>query len=302
MKKKNQFILQQSIIISSLTIFFTIIVFFIKNYYFSPSISIQEIEEKYLEPTIDQKHIEDHLDKHENEELLLNESDLTHWDISELIQQHYSSAAPFVFKFFPEEFKSESNNFSLIFSDFLQSDIIKWMIFDLNIDIHQDLLDVRWKMKNRSVKLFWYTEEKQAEYLSVAIHELAHFLDIYFLEKKVFQDISEQFYDISWEETKVIIAGQSQVDFVSWYAMTNKYEDFAESFTYYILHNDDFLNKSRKSDILNAKYDFFHNILLKNNFINTDFSVDNTVKEYYRDITKIDVDVQKLLQYLKNWI
>ena len=35
-------------------------------------------------------------------------------------------------------------------------------------------------------------------------------------------------------------------DFVSWYAMTNKYEDFAESFTYYILHNKDFLNKTKK--------------------------------------------------------
>jgi hypothetical protein len=26
------------------------------------------------------------------------------------------------------------------------------------------------------------------------------------------------------------------------------------------------------------------------------------VRDYYRDITKIDIDVEKLLQYLKNWI
>jgi hypothetical protein len=26
------------------------------------------------------------------------------------------------------------------------------------------------------------------------------------------------------------------------------------------------------------------------------------VKDYYRDITKIEIDIEKLLQYLKNWI
>jgi hypothetical protein len=26
------------------------------------------------------------------------------------------------------------------------------------------------------------------------------------------------------------------------------------------------------------------------------------VKSYYRDITKIEIDIEKLLQYLKNWI
>jgi len=82
--------------------------------------------------------------------------------------------------------------------------------------------------------------------------------------------------------------------------MTNKYEDFAESFTYYVLHNDDFLRKTLKSDNLANKYDFFDNILLKKKFNDTDFSIDNTVKDYYRDITKIEIDIEKLLQYLKN--
>jgi hypothetical protein len=45
--------------------------------------------------------------------------------------------------------------------------------------------------------------------------------------------------------------------------MTNKYEDFAESFTYYILHNDDFLEKSRQSALLRAKYDFFSKYLFR---------------------------------------
>jgi hypothetical protein len=49
----------------------------------------------------------------------------------------------------------------------------------------------------------------------------------------------------------------TQKDFVSGYAMTNKYEDFAESLTYYILHNKDFLDKTKTSRILKRKYNFF---------------------------------------------
>jgi hypothetical protein len=46
--------------------------------------------------------------------------------------------------------------------------------------------------------------------------------------------------------------------------MTNKYEDFAESFTYYILHNEDFLTKSENSLVLKRKYDFFGKYVFRN--------------------------------------
>jgi hypothetical protein len=95
----------------------------------------------------------------------------------------------------------------------------------------------------------------------------------------------------------------TQKDFVSGYSMTNKYEDFAESFTYYVLHNRDFLEKSRKSNILRKKYNFFNLVLLKSEvFKNTDFSEKNIIKDYYRDITKINFSRKNFLQYLKNSI
>jgi hypothetical protein len=47
--------------------------------------------------------------------------------------------------------------------------------------------------------------------------------------------------------------------------MTNKYEDFAETFTYFVLHNDDFLEKTKQSDILKAKYNFFIKYLFREN-------------------------------------
>jgi len=92
-------------------------------------------------------------------------------------------------------------------------------------------------------------------------------------------------------------------DFVSGYAMTNKYEDFAESLTYYILHNEDFLIKSKKSQYLKEKYIFFNFYLFKDGlFKNTDFSKNNKIKDYYRDITKINFSLENFLQYLKKSI
>ncbi|MCD5380513.1 putative zinc-binding metallopeptidase, partial [Candidatus Gracilibacteria bacterium] len=116
-------------------------------------------------------------------------------------------------------------------------------------------------------------------------------------------DISNNYYDISWYSTVVMNKGLTQKDFVSGYAMTNKYEDFAESLTYYVFHNDDFVVKMQDSDILKKKYSFIKNVIFSDeSFIGTDFSLNNTVKSYYRDITKIDFSKKNFLQYVKNSI
>jgi hypothetical protein len=81
--------------------------------------------------------------------------------------------------------------------------------------------------------------------------------------------------------------------------MTNKYEDFAESLTYYILHNKNFLEKSKKSKILEKKYRFFKKNLFRNDeFVDVDYTNDE-IKDYYWDITKIDYNLKKFLHYLK---
>jgi hypothetical protein len=55
--------------------------------------------------------------------------------------------------------------------------------------------------------------------------------------------------------------------------MTNKYEDFAESFVYYVLHNADFQVKAEKSTILQSKFEFIQkNIFDQEAFFDTDFS------------------------------
>ncbi|MDR2640230.1 MAG: hypothetical protein LBC61_02645 [Candidatus Peribacteria bacterium] len=83
--------------------------------------------------------------------------------------------------------------------------------------------------------------------------------------------------------------------------MTNKYEDFAETFTYYTLHNSDFLEKTKKSDILKKKYDFFStHIFTQKEFTSPLLESQNEIKDYYRDTTKIEYSLQNFLQYVKN--
>ena len=157
-------------------------------------------------------------------------------------------------------------------------------------------------MQNKSIRLFWVLKMTTNESLSVAIHEFWHYIDIYFLRKSLFRDVSDYFYTISWQSTSVLHPWSNQDDFVSGYAMTNKYEDFAESFVYYMLHNADFLSKSSHSLYLLKKYNFFSKYVFKQyEFFNTNFSTMQKIKPYYWDITKIDFDMQNFLFFLKKW-
>jgi hypothetical protein len=55
------------------------------------------------------------------------------------------------------------------------------------------------------------------EIVSVFIHEIAHFIDIYTLNSNNSddEDYSYYFYDISWDSTKTIKSSMVSSDFVS---------------------------------------------------------------------------------------
>lgn len=186
---------------------------------------------------------------------------------------------------------------------FLETSFAKNFLDFLSVDYFEETNDVRGKMKNGNIYLFWAPQLSKEELLSVFIHEFWHYIDIYFLADNSWNDVSQRFYDISWKSTKVVLSSQSQWDFVSGYAMSNKYEDFAESFVYFVLHNGDFAEKAKKSDSLEQKYDFLKKyVFADREFINTNFSTDWITLDYYRDITKIHIDITKFLQYLQNYI
>lgn len=209
------------------------------------------------------------------------------------------------YKFYPENIEKiliNSNKISDIW-DLLFTKLFKDfnLVFDVEFIKDDSLLRARYQ--NNTIKIFNINKLSREESLSVFIHELWHYFDIKFLEKQVFYDLSEKFYELSWQDTKILKNNSDKNDFVSWYAMTNKYEDFAESFTFYVLFNADFKQKASKSNILEEKYNFFSKYIFKNDeFKKTNFRKSQEMKEYNWDTTKIDFLVKNFLDYLKKWI
>lgn len=109
-------------------------------------------------------------------------------------------------------------------------------------------------------------EELQA----VFTHEMGHIVDLGMLSTtshtktdfwtkgtQVFtQDPSLGFYDLSWENDKKKKAQATRSDFVSGYARTSPFEDFAESYLFYRLHGEKFRSMAADSNVLAAKYQF----------------------------------------------
>lgn len=112
-----------------------------------------------------------------------------------------------------------------------------------------------------------------SEIVSVLVHELGHVSDLgglrgtgstasEFHDGKLeitTDDPSVEFYRLSWIDEKSKKYRQKRIDFVSGYAMSDPFEDFAESFDYYTLHGADFRLLSTESTVLQAKYDFLRN-------------------------------------------
>lgn len=280
MKKINLFIIS--------LIFFSFSIFFLKNYFFwvSENESKISIEEKYIEPSI-------------NKNNYISDTDSV-IKKQEKIQVSLQSAYNIDYVYYPNNFEWSIKEYVFSFKTFLNSKSIVSKIDHLKVEFHKDRNDVRGKMKNHSVKLFWINNMKINECTAVWIHEFWHFIDLYYLKKWLYIDLSDYFYNISWESTKVMKPWQKQSDFVSWYSMTNKYEDFAESFTYFILHNEDFLSKSSKSKVLRKKYNYFIKYVFRDwEFVWTNFSTDEEILDYYRDITKINFSLDNFLEFLK---
>ncbi len=135
----------------------------------------------------------------------------------------------------------------------------------------------RWYAGHHSLVLNlknWMTYE---EFLEVTTHELGHIVDLWLITwkshiksskytefwKKVFaiDDKSLVFYRLSWKSEKVKKPYSYAKDFVSWYWLTDTFEDFAECFNMYVNHNAVFRKMTKESNILRKKYLFINNIM-----------------------------------------
>ena len=308
MKKKKLYIWKRWVFFVLLTLFFTGLFFLLNN-------NLPQKKEKWEEDFIEESmyvDFDDIADDETVEELDIEDRSENigkkEWteeiisqikDTEDTVKNHLS-ATELVINFIPDEFIfSRSHTIVMV----LERRLFFRFIQKMTLAFYEERIDVRGKMKNKTLKIFAGQKMPLNELLAVSIHEFSHYIDIYFFKKIGAKDISNWFYDISWYSTKVIYAWQTWKDFVSGYAMTNKYEDFAETLTYYVFHNQDFLIKTLESDILLAKYNFVKISVFQNeNFVDTDFSENNKIKKYYRDITKIPFSTKNFLQYIKKSI
>lgn len=112
------------------------------------------------------------------------------------------------------------------------------------------------------------------EFVSLFVHELAHTVDLghisgisgietdfYDGERPIYSDDkSLDFYTLCWKNSYTQGDVCSDQDFVTGYAKTDAFEDFAESYLYYVLHGKEFRAMAEKSAILSKKYLFIKEI------------------------------------------
>ncbi len=110
------------------------------------------------------------------------------------------------------------------------------------------------------------------EFFEVLTHELGHIVDLWLInweskqKNQIFtefgkpnfdiDDPSIDFYKISWESEKIKKRNQKSKDFVSGYALTDPFEDFAETYNMYVNHHEVFKRMIKESIYLEMKYKF----------------------------------------------
>lgn len=118
------------------------------------------------------------------------------------------------------------------------------------------------------------------EFRALVTHECGHVTDLGGLRgtpssgqsgffdgnQPVFQnDPSVGFYQISWITVKISQPGSKDSDFVSGYAESDPFEDFAETFAFYELHKKEFQRLAAGNPVLKAKYDFMDSVVFSGN-------------------------------------
>ena len=182
-------------------------------------------------------------------------------------------------------------------TSFLNSRFSDFSYTSLRIVLDKNLKEPRGRMQGKTLTLSSQIV-RDSEFFKLFLHEFAHFLDIFILAPSNGQDVSSLFYDISWSRPMVKKAWEKQISFVSGYAATNQYEDFAESFVMYVFHNQTFQDRALRDESLRKKYLFFAEYVFGDGeFVWTDFSI-GKVPTYLWDTTKVPTSLQKYLYSL----
>ncbi len=149
-----------------------------------------------------------------------------------------------------------------------------------------------------------------SEFIGVLVHEIGHSVDLGHLsevnkskksdfkdgKKAIYEsDPSLDFYKISWENELKRNKKATNLDFVSGYAMSDPFEDFAESYVYYVLHNKDFKSKTHTSDAMLQKYNFMKYVVFGGREFETGDVLMDKLNNRPWDITVLSYDLANFL-------
>ena len=181
--------------------------------------------------------------------------------------------------------------------------ILDATIFDLpgahtsalkNLKIRNEKNISRGMASGRTIVLNTASIESKKELIAVFVHEIGHVVDLGMLreiEKKqkseffdgaipIWEtDPSLEFYRISWKNSDTR-KNARRADFVSGYAMTDPFEDFAESYIFFRLHGEKFRAFKKFSPKLAQKYNFLKTKI----FAGREFQLEKTTKNFPKNI------------------
>ena len=213
------------------------------------------------------------------------------------IQKKNNKREPLTIAFNPDYIRIDNEMLSRL-KDVIHSTYFSTKVTPLNLVLDSERREPRGQMVGNKLILST-TISNDSEELKVFVHELGHIVDIFYLKKWLLSDPSDNFYALSWESFNTKKKGQKLSNFVSGYALSNKYEDFAESFAFYVFHNEEFATRAKKNSVLEQKYAFFRSYVFdRDSFIGTSFE-SSVLKEYNWDTTKIQIDTKKYLYYIQ---
>ncbi len=164
----------------------------------------------------------------------------------------------------------------------------------------------RWYAGHHTIMMNTNSIDSYKEFWEVLTHEFGHIIDLWILRwtwwtkhssftefwKEAFynDDPSLDYYKISWLSEDTRKSSASRLDFVSWYALTNPFEDFAESVNMYLNHYWVFKEMAKTSNSLDMKFRYMKR-LFGNRYLNYDREnaqrVKNNPEWRPRDSTKI---------------
>lgn len=163
----------------------------------------------------------------------------------------------------------------------------------------------RWLAGKSTIIISVGNIQSQEEFIEIVTHELWHIIDLSILQGKSgitqksflsidrsqfpVDDSSLNFYQVSWLNTTTRKANAGAAWFVGWYAMSDPFEDFAETFNTYLNHHHVLALLAANDSMLKKKMTFMEGLFNKK-YLQSDIAtaavMKDNIDERPRDSTK----------------